>query len=154
MKTSLLTPEEGSDLNIFTSDVKSLLVQAMDAAALRNEVLANNIANVDTPDFKRQEVAFEELLRMQLTQQAESASTLPLVLSHRRHIALTSQEPVAITPLLREIDELTYRNDGNNVDFDVESTKIGENKILYDAYVQCMSNEGNLLRIAITGRSS
>jgi flagellar basal-body rod protein FlgB len=139
-------------LNIFQSDVKNLLVQAMDASALRNQVLANNIANVDTPEFKRQEVVFEDLLKMQM-QPEEDSVKLPLVLSHRKHFGLGQEETEPVIPLIREIHELTYRNDGNNVDFDVESSKIAQNKLLYDTYIQCLTNENKLLRMAITGRS-
>jgi flagellar basal-body rod protein FlgB len=140
-------------LNILQSGAKELLTQAMDASVLRNQVLANNIANVDTPGFKRQEVLFEDLLSTQISQ-LEDAPVLPLRLTHNRHMGLQQQQLLPLTPRVREIDELTYRNDGNNVDFDLESTKIAENKLLYDAYVQCYNNEQKLLRTAITGRSS
>ncbi len=45
---------------IFNSPTQTMLNQALDGSALRNQVLANNIANVDTPGFKRSEVLFEE----------------------------------------------------------------------------------------------
>ena len=48
---------------------------------------------------------------------------------------------------------LTYRNDGNNVDIDVENAKLAKNKILYDAVGDSFSKEIKLLRLAITGRS-
>jgi flagellar basal-body rod protein FlgB len=140
-------------MDIFRNAAAELLVRAMDAAALRNQVLANNIANADTPGFKRQSVMFEELLRAQAAQ-AEPKNGLPLRLTHRRHLDVKADEPLPEPAVVREIGELSYRNDGNNVDFDVESVQIAQNKLLYDAYVQCYSSEQALLKTAITGRSS
>jgi flagellar basal-body rod protein FlgB len=57
-----------------------------------------------------------------------------------------------IEPEIRTLKDLSYRNDENNVDIDVETAKMAKNKIYYDALGQSMSNEIRLLRMAITGR--
>ena len=139
-------------MNIFTNDAKSLLVRAMDAAMMRNQVLADNLANVETPEYKRKEVMFEDLLRMQANQ-AEGAGKVPMRKTHAKHLGLGGTVSGSIMPQIRTIHELSYRNDKNNVDIDVETVKLSQNKIAYDAYTQCVSNETKLMRLAITGRN-
>ena len=126
-----------------------LLNQALNASQLRNDVIANNIANVDTPGFKRSEVIFEENVRQALQKQTNNTK---LKLTNNRHIQVgnySSNMPAEI----RTLQGLTYRNDGNNVDIDVENAKLAKNKILYDAVGDSFSKEIKLLRLAITGRS-
>ena len=140
-------------MNIFMNPAKDLLVQAMDAAVLRNQVLADNLANVETPNYKRKEVMFEELLSMRL-EENDTSKTMALKTTHARHFDLGVSNFAPVVPELRTIHELSYRNDGNNVDVDIETAKLSQNKIAYDAYAQSASNETRLLRLAITGRSS
>lgn len=133
---------------LLNNKTQTVLQQSMDAASLRNDVIANNIANVETPGFKRSEVIFEQEMKKVL----ENATNYDkLRLTNSKHIPINqthSQSPVEV----RKLDELTLRNDGNNVDIDVEMANMSKNKIYYDAVSQSMSNEIKLLRLAITGR--
>lgn len=133
---------------IFNSPSGAVLNQAMDAAVVRNKVIADNLANVETPGFKRKEVIFEEKLREYLNKPTQG---IGLKVTDSRHIEHKSNNIVPQAEI-REMKDLAFRNDGNNVDVDVENAKLGKNKIYYDAMVQSMNNELRLLRIAITGR--
>ncbi len=133
---------------IFNSPSLSTIKQAMDVAALRNEVMADNIANVDTPKFKRREVIFEENIKKVLQKTTKSGI---LKTNDPRHLQMKEDNPV-IVPEIRTMEDLSYRNDENNVDIDVETAKLAKNKIIYDANAQSMSSEFKLLRMAITGR--
>lgn len=126
-----------------------LLNQALNASQLRNDVVANNIANVDTPGFKRSEVIFEENVRQALQKQTNNDK---LKTTNSRHIQIGNYVG-NISAEIRTLQGLTYRNDGNNVDIDVETASLAKNKILYDAVGDSFSKELKLLRIAITGRS-
>lgn len=132
---------------ILNSGTQQLLNRALDTASLRNDVIANNIANVDTPKFKRSEVIFEDKLKKALNY----TNYGKLNLTNSRHIQI-NQATMDLQPEVRVMDDLTYRNDGNNVDIDVETAKMAKNKLFYDAVGQSMSNEIRLLRLAITGR--
>lgn len=133
---------------LLNNKTQTVLKQSMDAASLRNEVIANNIANAETPGFKRSEVIFEEEMKKVL----ENSTTYDkLRLTNAKHIQIyqaRSASPIKVNKL----DDLSYRNDKNNVDIDVEMANMSKNKIYYDAVSQSMSNEIKLLRLAILGR--
>ncbi len=140
---------------IFNSKTNTIINKAMDTAILRNDVIANNIANVDTPKFKRSEVVFEENMKRLLEGDIETDSG-KLSVTNERHIQIKSgnegQTIENFQPETRVLKELSFRNDENNVDIDTEMAKFTKNKINYDALGQSMSNEIKLLRMAITGR--
>jgi flagellar basal-body rod protein FlgB len=135
---------------IFDSKTQFILNESMDAASLRNNVIADNIANVDTPKFKRSEVIFEENLKKVLEKNTIYAK---LRVTHPRHIQIGEGRSLDnFEPEVRLLDDLSFRNDENNVDIDVEMAKMSKNKIHYDSLGQSMNNEFQLLRLAITGR--
>ncbi|HBK52688.1 flagellar basal body rod protein FlgB [Syntrophomonas wolfei] len=125
-----------------------LLNKAMDVGTLRDDVIADNIANVSTPKFKRREVIFEEKMKKALE---GTADQLGLNLTNYRHIQIEGNN-IDVEPEVRVLEDLTFRNDENNVDIDNEMAKMTKNKINYDAVSRSMSNEIRLLRMAITGR--
>ena len=133
---------------VFTSPTQSLLNKGLDTASVRNRVIADNIANVDTPGFKRREVIFEENIKKVLEKNTINDK---LRTTDSRHMQIKVKD-TQIEPEIRELKDLSYRNDENNVDIDVETAKMTKNKLFYDALGQSMSNEIRLLRMAITGR--
>lgn len=133
---------------IFTSPTQYLLNKGLDAASVRNKVIADNIANVDTPKFKRREVIFEENIKKVLE---KNNINVKLRTTDSRHMQIVEKN-TQTEPEIRTLNDLSYRNDENNVDIDVETAKMAKNKIFYDALGQSMSNEIRLLRMAITGR--
>jgi len=119
-------------------------------ASLRHEVIADNIANVDTPKFKRKEVIFEDNIKKVLQ---KNENYVKLKTDDSRHMQIPAVDPnVAAEPEVEIMQDLSYRNDENNVDIDLESAKLKKNDIQYNAEAECMSNEIKLLRMAITGR--
>ncbi len=134
---------------IFNSTTNTMLTKSMDAAALRNQVIANNIANVDTPKFKRSEVVFEDKLRTALQNEKRKVDLLRV--TNPRHMQI-HQSQTTIEPEIVTLDNLSYRNDENNVDIDVEMAKKTKNDILYDSMSRCVGDEIKMLRLAITGR--
>jgi len=134
---------------IFNSGNEQMLMKAMDAANLRSEVIANNIANIDTPGFKKSEVIFSEKIQNILRNEKKY---FPLKTTDRSHISGSKNLCIStIQPEIQYSDALSYRNDGNNVDIDVEMAELSKNKIYYDALAQSISKEIKLLRLAITG---
>ncbi len=133
---------------LLNNRTQMVLKQSMDAASLRNDVIANNIANVETPGFKRSDVIFEEQMKKVLE---NSTIYDKLKRTDSRHIQIyqaRSQSPIEV----QKLEDLSYRNDENNVDIDVEMANMSKNKIYYDAVSQSMSNEIKLMRMAIVGR--
>ncbi|MCD6238720.1 MAG: flagellar basal body rod protein FlgB [Thermotoga sp.] len=112
---------------LFGTDV-NLLSKAMDVSLLRQQVYAHNIANVDTPHYKRKFVSFEEDLR-----QALEGEDLPMKCTNSRHIRGTYTSINDIKPRIVTEDETTLRNDGNNVDIDYEMVQAEKNSLRYQA---------------------
>lgn len=136
---------------IFSSSTIPLLNKAMDVASFRDTVIADNIANVDTPNYKRREVIFEEKLKKVLDGQTNRGK---LIINNPRHIQIEGGAGWEDgQPEIIQVNDESYRNDGNNVDIDAEMAKRTKNELYYDTAAQCMTQEIKLLRLAITGRS-
>ena len=135
---------------IFSSPTNQILVLGMNAASLRNEVIANNMANSDTPGFKRNEVDFESRLLKALEKTSQPKL---LTLTNPRHMQIKTKNNLdGFQPLIRTITDTSFRNDGNNVDLDLEMANNTKNNLMYDAINRSMTNEIQTLRLAITGR--
>lgn len=146
-----IMPKRGDILlnDVFNSGTQSLLNRAMDITWRAKEVTADNIANVDTPGFKRSEVLFQKNLQQALS----LGSPKSLTTTHARHIqGQAFRMRGGNNIIIDHITDSAYRNDGNNVDIDMEMAGLTKNNLFYDALSQSMSNEIRLLRLAITGR--
>ena len=113
-------------------DYINVLDRAADAAWQRNEAISNNIANVGTPGYKRQDVAFESVL-----QQA---------LGNNRYESM--DDKVANVDLSRlrgraylDYANYSYRLDGNNVDIENENVMLAENQLKYQGLISSINQE-------------
>lgn len=99
-----------------------VLDKGMDVATLRQRVYAHNLANVNTPGYKRKDVFFKEILEKE---------TLKARRTHPLHIPFKEEEK----EFFYVVDEkrTIYRNDENNVDIDYEMVQIAKNALFYDA---------------------
>lgn len=131
--------------NVF--DYVNVLEKAADAAWIRNEAIANNIANADTPGYKRQDVAFESELKKALrsakySNNRESRDTLGEVVSN---INLKKLDARPFT----DHGNYSYRIDGNNVDPDTEGVKMAENQLYYQGLIQSINGEFSSLQMVM-----
>ena len=113
-------------------DYINVLDRAADAAWQRNEAISNNIANVDTPGYKRQDVAFESVL-----QQA---------LGNNRYEAMDDKVANVNLSRLRgrayvDYANYSYRLDGNNVDIENENVMLAENQLKYQGLISSINQE-------------
>ncbi len=111
-----------------------VLKTAADASWLKEEVLTNNIANVDTPNYKRQDVEFTTYLKSALEQAGTPASTLTQKVNEANLSGIT-------TRTYTENTTLSYRMDGNNVDLSTENAELAAEQINYNALIDSMNNE-------------
>ncbi|MBQ1866836.1 MULTISPECIES: flagellar basal body rod protein FlgB [Selenomonas] len=106
------------------------LGRGLQAANLRHEVISNNIANVNTPNFKRSAVNFEDLLAKEM-HLGDSSRRVQMVRTHDRHL------PMAMTgkvhAVIEEDGTTTMRVDNNNVDIDIEMASLAKNQLYYNA---------------------
>jgi len=117
----------------------NVLEKAADASWTRNTLLSNNIANVDTPNYKRQDISFNTFL---LSELESTAGTLGQKVAN---VNLNHLEGHVYT----DMSELSYRLDGNNVDIDTENVELASNQILYQTLIESMNYEFNMLKSAL-----
>src|SRR5512137_1305448 len=108
--------------------VNHLLERGLDTESLRRRVIANNIANVDVPHFKRSEVNFESELKRAIRDKEELDNRLPARMSNEKHIPFFVPRDVRqVGPRINLDYNTTYRNDGNNVDIEKEMVDAQKN---------------------------
>ena len=113
-------------------DYINILNRAADAAWQRNEAISNNIANVDTPGYKRQDVAFESVLQQALGNnryQSMDDKVANVNLSRLRGRAYV------------DYANYSYRLDGNNVDIENENVMLAENQLKYQGLISSINQE-------------
>lgn len=113
-------------------DYINVLDKAADAAWLRNDAISNNIANVDTPGYKRQDVNFEIQL-----ERAIKSNRYETIDDKVENVNLNRLNPVTY----RDHSGFSYRLDGNNVDIDTENVELASNQIRYQGLMTSISQE-------------
>jgi len=134
---------------IFDSAPGNLLEKALKGSSLRHKVISNNIANINTPGYKRMEVSFESELAAAATNAASERTSAAMTRTHAKHLLPTSE---AIAPSrIRTIEDTSLRTDGNNVDVDAEMAAMTKNQIYYSAITQRISGYYTNIKSAIKG---
>jgi flagellar basal-body rod protein FlgB len=120
---------------IFQSDTYQLARKLLDASALRQEAIASNVANAETPGYRRLDVApsFEQQLKAQMT--SGTLMTTPTVAPS------LAEDPTATST----------KPDGNNVEIEGELLAMNRNSVEYDYLTQVISGNLKQLKMAITG---
>lgn len=120
-----------------------LMGKLLDVKAKRHELISNNLSNVDTPGYKRSDIAFEEILKSKLDQKI-----LPLSTTNNKHINLVSKAE-EIEPQIYQQQDYIIRNDENNMDIDKEMVELLKNNLSYDIISEQLQTSLKLLRTAI-----
>ncbi|NMP28036.1 flagellar basal body rod protein FlgB [Rahnella sp. SAP-1] len=103
--------------------------EALNLRAQRQEILAANIANADTPGFQARDINFAGQLQKVMEKGRASGSGLALSLTSDRHIAAETVQPPDLDLLYRVPDQPSL--DGNTVDMDRERTNFADNSVRY-----------------------
>jgi flagellar basal-body rod protein FlgB len=130
---------EGSDFG----KTLSLLTKSMDVAVMRRDVIADNVANADVPNFKRSEVNFETSLRAALESE-KMKPALELTVTDPRHIQIGKPVDWRTVQPRRVLDYLsTAKNNGNNVDPEQEFMDSLRNQLQYTLMTEATNFEFN-----------
>lgn len=113
-------------------DYINVLGKAADAAWIRNDLIANNIANYDTPGYKRQDIDFEDALQQAL--QSADGTSMDQRVANIRKDALDVRS-------YTDHGDFSYRLDENNVDIDTEQVQLAENQIRYQALIDSINKD-------------
>lgn len=119
----------------------NVLDKASDASWIRENAIANNVANVDTPGYKRQDVDFQDILERKLkstkyTSLQDAVNNVPLDQLNSR--------------VYTDYGSYSYRLDGNNVDIDTENVELASEQLRYQTLTTTMSLEFSRLKSAMT----
>lgn len=126
--------------NMVSERIVLELEAGLDWAAKRQQAIANNIANVDTPGYKRQDVTFPETL-------AQVQNTkLKLRRTNAGHMSPLATE--AFFTIKHQGTSL--RNDSNNVDMEAETAELAKNTLYYDALIDRVGGYFRNLRLVIS----
>jgi flagellar basal-body rod protein FlgB len=134
---------------IIGSSTINILERTLDASSLRHKVISNNIANVDTPGFKRSNVLFEEKLKLAL--EGTGQGKIAGYITNTKHIPIGYTMETLVNPEVKLQNDTSLRNDGNNVDIDVEMAHLAENTLWYQALTQQISGKFSSLKSVING---
>ncbi|MGN0352723.1 MAG: flagellar basal body rod protein FlgB [Roseburia sp.] len=119
----------------------NVLDKAADASWMREEAISNNIANVSTPGYKRQDVDFESVLQKELGNSQYTSLDEKV-----RNVDLSGLNVSAYT----DSASYSYRLDGNNVDIDTENVELASETIRYQALTEnCIASEFTRLTTAL-----
>ena len=119
-----------------------VLRQSLTGLATRQQLIANNLANVDTPGYRGYDIAFERALQQEMNRQGD----LALLVTSPGHMR-SPASPMERATIQRQPP---HRSDGNSVDVDVEMAKLAETTIGYNVTAQLLSARLSLLRSAVT----
>jgi flagellar basal-body rod protein FlgB len=140
-------------LRLFDSTALSIAERALTGLSRRQETIASNIANIDTPGYQRKEVTFEDSLRAMLA--GDAVPDVSLGATNRHHIidadgrgAASLGAPGGSTPR----DVVAARNDDNTVSIDEEMTRLVETQMRYQALSQSLGSRIATLRTVIRGQ--
>lgn len=109
-----------ANTNVF--DYINVLDKAMDASWIRNNAISNNLANMDTPGYKRQDVDFATQLAKALHSSRYTSMDAKVA-----DLKLNRLNPVTY----QDYSGFSYRIDGNNVDPDTEAVYLAKNQVVY-----------------------
>lgn len=148
-------------MSLLDGRTMTVLTKALDAASVRHKAIANNIANVNTMDFKADRVLFEDELSRALRADQSRGNGLTttndmhyggggLAVTHDKHyggdISLERVRPVVVKD-----ESISMRVDENNVDIDLEMTNLAANQMMYEAVLRRINGKISSLKAVISG---
>ena len=126
-----------------------LLSRSMDVSMLRRDIIANNIANADVPNFKRSEINFEAALKRAIDSENYEPE-LQLLTTDARHIPSYKRIDWRSVEPRRVLDYLsTEKNNGNNVNPEEELMASLQNQLMYSLMTQAANQEFNQVKLVL-----
>ncbi|AQX54042.1 flagellar basal body rod protein FlgB [Priestia flexa] len=128
-------------MSLFSGTIQSL-EQGLNYSTLKQQTISQNIANVDTPNYKAKDVSRKNQF------QSELQYSLKAYRTNEKHIEFSkSSEQAAVISRTSH----TYQENGNGVDLDKEMTTMAENQIYYEALIDRLNGKFNSLQTVIRG---
>ncbi|MDQ0156821.1 flagellar basal body rod protein FlgB [Robertmurraya andreesenii] len=129
-------------MKLFSNTITTL-EQALNYSSTKQKVIAQNISNADTPNYKSKEVSFKSALQNAMDQSMQAKRT------DARHFEFKGQQTNGIAITTNQ--NTSYNNNGNNVDVDKEMADLATNQIYYNALTERISGKFQTLQSVIRG---
>ncbi len=140
-------------MGINISRAHELMTSAMDYRAARQDMIASNIANADTPFYRPRDIRFEEALAQKSADIfALKGQELQMTHTNGAHLnGFSNTTDTRATTFFR--DGHMARNDGNSVDLDVESSEMAKNSTMFNALTAALKKDSALFKSVIDASS-
>ncbi len=137
-------------MGIQLSRAHELMKQALDYRAIRQDMIAGNIANEDTPFYRPRDISFEKTLQAEARKifNEPQAPTLELAQTDGAHFKSTQSNDTSMAQLYYRDGHLA-RNDGNSVDLDVETTEMTKNSMMFQGLTAALKKEAAIFKAVI-----
>lgn len=122
---------------------------SLNLRAQRQQLLASNIANADTPNYQARDIDFSSALKNALSQNGDAASVTGLAKTDVAHLSGKADGLGGVPLLYRPVQQGSI--DGNTVDMDVERTQFADNAIRYEAGLTMISAQIKKMLTVIQG---
>lgn len=136
------------NLNVLNNRTLLALGKALDGSSQRQKAIAHNIANINTPNYKKINVSFQDQLQAALG----NSQKISLSRTNERHIQ-SKPKLSDVEPIISRDNSTSMRPDKNNVDIDQEMTQLAENTIYYYTLISQLNKRiSHLKHIISEGR--
>lgn len=140
-KRNLLGNHWGDILSLFGGTIQNL-ENGLAYASVKQKTIAQNIANVDTPNYKSKDVSFEQIFS------EAKRSSMTAYRTDNKHFDFQMRD---YSPGVFSYTNMRYRQNGNGVDMDKEQANLATNQIYYNALIDRVSGKLNSLQTVIKG---
>ena len=126
-----------------------ILEKSLHYRKIRQDMIASNIANADTPYYRPKDIRFEEALEEEVNKKFNiSVPKLKMAKTQPGHMDPADENETG-KPVVFYRDGHLARNDGNSVDIDVETTEMAKNSIAYNASIQALRKDIDIFKAVI-----
>ncbi len=137
------------------SQARSLAQEALDYRSIRQDLIAGNLANVDTPFYKAKDISFESMLAQKRAahENAGHSKQLDLAKTASGHLDSSKEFDSSRATLFHRDGHMT-RNDGNSVDLDTETSEMSKNGMMYNALLTALKKDKAIFNSVIDSSKS
>lgn len=122
------------------------LAASLNMRQLRQNIIASNIANAETPNYHAKKLDFEEALSRAL----DTDNLRGVSVTHGEHFPISGRGMQGVRPDIYENPEGVVNNDGNTVDIEKEMSSLSENNLMYKSALQLINKKMAALKYAAT----
>lgn len=144
MKIKRTRNVRGIFMELFSRPLFPMMEQTLRQSSIKQKVIAQNIANYDTPGYKSKDVVFKNELNHALQSQEMKAKR-----THLKHVDFKYGN--SLSTIITKSNHLMMNNNGNNVDIDKETTDMAKNQLYYNSVIEGLNSEFQKLKLVVRG---